>query len=102
MSLNDYPRPKATPYVFVTLADKVNQPTFGRLGAKAQELADSVGLDLLHKEVDDGRGVGINEALTLRTNGVREQAAHLLQGALYGQLTCHATHTLQVVSRSVI
>ena len=84
--------------LLVTLADKARERTLGILGTEVEQLADSVRLDLLHQQVDDGRGVGVHEARALRSDRVGEEAAHLLQGVLYGWLTGH-THNGHVTTR---
>ena len=84
--------------LLVTLADKARERTLGILGTEVKQLADSVRLDLLHQQVDDGRGVGVHEARALRSDRVGEEAAHLLQGVLYGWLMGH-THNGHVTTR---
>lgn len=46
--------------------------------AESQHGADSLGVSLLHEQLDDGLAIGLNQVLTLGSQRGGQQCAHIL------------------------
>lgn len=46
--------------------------------AECQHCADSLGVGLLHQQLNDGLAVGLNQVLTLARQSVGQKSTHLL------------------------